>query len=393
MRWFRVVGAPFAALLLYACATPTPPAPTLTTPVRPAIEPGPPVSPSAPKNFSAATGGLSFADLPGWDVEDHAGALRAFTAGCGVSRDPDLRLVCGRARALGAADESRARAFLEANFRAERVGDQGLLTAYFAPSYEARSSEDGPFTAPVRARPADLVTFDLGLFDPGLAGRKLSGRADGGRLTPYPDRAEIEAVRPDHALAWMKPEELFFLQIQGSGMLTLPDGRRLRAVFSASNGKPFVPIARILRDRGVLPDNNTSGDAVLVWLAAHRGPEADEVMRQDPRYVFFNLEPDNGREPAGTAGVSLIPGRALAVDPTEHPMGGLYWIDARAPRLSGAFPVYQRLAMALDSGGAIKGAVRADLYAGSGPVAGREAGRVRHVLTLYRLAPIATPNP
>ena len=370
MNGFRAAGAGLAALSLYACATPgvvtrpSPPAPVPSAPPAPVVVP------------PRSEGELSFTDLPGWDAEDHASALQAFAAGCGVSRDADLRAVCARARALGPVDEVRARLFLETNFRAERIGNQGLLTAYFAPCYEARTSRDGPFTAPVRAKPADPLTQDLDSVD-----------------TAIPDRADIEAAPPDRVLAWMKPEELFFLQIQGSGILTLPDGRRLKAVFSASNGKPFVPIARILRDRGVLADNNTSGDAIMAWLAELRGPEADEVMRQNPRYVFFNLEPDDGREPAGTAGVALIPGRALAVDPAQHAMGELYWIDARAPALSGAFPVYQRLAMALDSGGAIKGAVRADLYAGSGPGAGREAGRVRHVLTLYRLAPIPAPTP
>ncbi|HEX4180442.1 MAG TPA: MltA domain-containing protein [Caulobacteraceae bacterium] len=319
--------------------------------------------------------------------------MRAFVSGCGVSRDPDLRAVCARARTLGPVDEAGARAFLEANFRAERIGDGGLLTAYFAPEYKARAAREDPFTAPVRARPSDLVSVDLGLFDPALAGHKLSGRVIDGRLSPYPDRMDIEASRADAPLAWMKPEELFFLQIQGSGILVLPDGRRLKAVFSASNGKPFTPIARTLRDRGVLPDNNTSGDAIMAWLADHRGSEADEVMRLNARYVFFNLAPDDGREPAGSAGVALIPGRALAVDPTQHPLGGLYWIDARAPALNGAFPVYQRLALALDTGGAIKGPVRADLYAGSGPGAGLEAGRVRHTLTLYQLMPIPVSAP
>jgi len=334
VSWFRAAGAPLAALSLYACATPA----VVTPPVSP-----PPV-PSAPPAAAPARaeGELAFADLPGWDAEDHAGALLAFAAGCGVSKDTDLRAVCARARALGPVDEPHARHFLETNFRAERVVGQGLLTAYFAPRYEARESRDGPFTAPVRAKPAALAVPDMGSFD-----------------TALPDRADIETAPQDHVLAWMRPEELFFLQIQGSGVLSLPDGRRMKAVFSASNGKPFVPIGRILRDRGVLPDNDTSGDAIMAWLAEHRGPEADEVMRQNPRYVFFNLEPDDGREPAGTAGVNLIPGRALAVDPTQHAMGELYWIDARAPALSGAFPVYQRLAMALDSGGAIKGAVRA----------------------------------
>jgi len=383
--WLRVASATLAALALYACATPgalTPPAPpSVATP------PAPPLAAAPPR----AQGEQGFASLPGWDAEDHVGALRAFAAGCGVSKDTDLLAVCARARALGPVDEASARLFLEANFRAERVGDRGLLTAYFAPCYEARESRDGPFTAPVLAKPAGPTVQDM--LDAAIAGRKLGDLAADAGPTTYPDRADIETTPPDHVLAWMKPEELFFLQIQGSGVLNLPDGRRLKAMFSASNGKPFVPIARILRDRGILADNNTSGDAIMAWLAEHRGPEADEVMRQNPRYVFFHLEPDDGREPAGTAGVALIPGRALAVDPAQHALGDLYWIDARAPVLGGAFPVYQRLAMALDSGGAIKGAVRADLYAGSGPGAGREAGRVRHVLTLYRLAPIAAPTP
>jgi membrane-bound lytic murein transglycosylase A len=382
MRWFRLAGAPLVALFLFGCAT-TPAPPRLQAPASiPPIASAPPLS-----------AGLRFADLPGWDQEDHAAALQAFESGCGVSRDFDLRAVCQRARALGPVDEASARGFLEANFRAERVGDQGLLTAYFAPQYEARETREGPFTAPVRKKPADLVMLDLGLFDPSLAGHKVSGHVIDGKFVPYGDRAEIEASRPDRALAWMKPEELFFLQIQGSGVLTLADGRRLKVTFSASNGKPFVGVAGILRQQGALADNNTSADAIRAWLADHRGPEADAVMQKNPRYVFFNIGPDDGHEPAGAAGAALIPGRAIAVDPSRHAMGGLYWIDASAPALSGAFPVYRRLAMALDAGGAIKGQVRADLYTGSGPEAGREAGRVRHALTLYQMAPVSTPTP
>jgi membrane-bound lytic murein transglycosylase A len=382
MRWFRLAGAPLLALTLYACATPGRLAP-----------PPPPSEPSSPAATENPSESSAFADLPGWSLEDHAAALRAFAAGCGVSKDADLRAVCTEARSLGSVDERQARLFLETHFRVEKIGEQGLLTSYFAPRYEARNEPEGVFTAPVLGRPADLVTIDLGQFDPTLAGHRLSGRVADGRLIPYPDRAEIEAGRADGALAWMKPEELFFLQIQGSGVLVMADGRRFKAVFNASNGKPFVPIARLLRDHGALADDSTSGDAIMAWLADHRGPEAEAIMRRDPRYVFFNLVPDDGREPAGSAGVALIPGRALAVDPAQHALGGLYWIDARAPALKGGFPVYQRLAMALDTGGAIKGAVRADLYAGSGAGAGQEAGRVRHVLTLYQLAPVPDAQP
>jgi membrane-bound lytic murein transglycosylase A len=208
-----------------------------------------------------------------------------------------------------------------------------------------------------------------------------------GTETPYPDRASIEASPPNGALAWMRPEELFFLQVQGSGVLVFEDGRRVKALYAAHNGRPFVGVANPMRDRGLLARDNTSGDAIRGWLAAHRGPEADEVMRINPRYAFFRLAPDDGKPPVGAANIPLPRGRAVAVDPAFHPMGELLWIEGEAPLLAGAFPSYRRLATALDTGGAIKGEMRADLYLGEGAAAGAEAGRVRHTLRLWRLIP------
>jgi len=375
--------AALAALTLAGCATQTPPA--VPGPVVP-IAPPPPVSSLPPASTDAPT--LAFATLAGWPDEDHLAALEAFRAGCSVSRDPDISRVCQLARSGTQRDEPAARLFLEANFRPQAVGDQGLLTAYFAPQYDARLSRSAEFSAPVRGLPADLVVLDLGAFEASFAGKKVTGRVAGGKFEPYPDRTAIETAPLDKPLAWMRPEELFFLQIQGSGILVLPDGRRVRAAFAGSNGKPFVGIATPMRDRGLLADNNTSGDAIRTWLADNRGPKADEVMRLNPRYVFFRLSEDDGKEAVGAAGVPLPAGRAIAVDPSQHAMGGLYWLDASAPKLAGAFPAYRRLAVALDVGGAIKGEVRADLYTGSGAVAGAEAGRVRHELRLYRLVPI-----
>jgi len=369
-----------AALLLSACASVTTPPPATTGPVAP-----PPVT-ASPTGAPTPTA-LSFSSLAGWADEDHLAALSAFRAGCGVAKEPAMARVCGLARDTAIRDEAGARAFLEAHFRPEPVGDEGLLTAYFAPQYEARMSRNGEFTAPVRGLPADLVVLDLGAFEPAFVGKKITGHVEGPTFVPYPDRAAIEAVPTDKPLAWMRPEELFFLQIQGSGVLVLPDGRRVRAAFAGHNGKPFVGIASAMRDQGLLPDNNTSGDAIRTWLAEHRGPEADAIMQLNPRYVFFKMAADDGKEPVGAAGVPLPPGRAIAVDPSRHAFGGLYWLDAAAPKLSGAFPTYRRLAVALDTGGAIKGDARADLYMGTGTAAGAEAGRVRHALRLYRLAP------
>lgn len=385
MRLARTLGALAAALTLFGCATPQGSAPGPAAPQPVAHGPGQvsPLPPSAPETRTVA-----FADLPGWDQEDHVAALAAFQTGCGAARENALHALCQRARETGILDETEARGFLEANFRVERVGDEGLLTAYFAPQYQAREHRQGPYTAPVRAKPADLVMLDLGLFDAGLAGKKVSGHVVDGKFTPYYDRAAIEAMPAPHALAWMKPEDLFVMQIQGSGVLTFPDGRKLKASFNGSNGKPFVGIAQVMRDKGLLTDSDTSGEAIRAWLSDHRGPEADAIMQQNPRYVFFKIGPDDGRDPVGAAGVALLPGRALAVDPSKHALGRVYWIDASAPALTGAFPTYRRLAMALDTGGAIKGLVRADLYTGVGVEAGVEAGRVRHRLRLDELQPV-----
>jgi membrane-bound lytic murein transglycosylase A len=269
--------------------------------------------------------------------------------------------------------ESDARTFLEANFRPEAIAATGLLTGYFTPVYDARNLPGGEFTAPVRPRPADLPVID--------AARR------GGVL--YADRAAIEARSASGALAWMRPEDLFFLQIQGSGVLVFPDGARKKAVFDGSNGAPFRGIAAPMRQQGLLVDDDTSAQSIHRWLSDHRGRAANGIMDLDPRYVFFRLTPDDGVLPAGAAGVTLIAGRSLAVDPGAHDLGELLWIDASSPALVGAFPTYQRLAMALDTGGAIKGEARADLYFGLGPAAGMEAGRVRHVLRLYRFTPVA----
>jgi membrane-bound lytic murein transglycosylase A len=374
----RAVAIALCALILSACASARPPqAPPSAAPPS-VLTPEPP-----PPERS-----LPVSALPGWAGEDHAAAFAAFRETCGVARDAALARTCRGARAIGPLPEDQARRYFEANFRAKTTGAEGVLTAYFAPEYPARHIPDSEFSAPLRPTPTDLRVVDAGLFDPVQAGRPGAALDPGdGVLRPYPDRAGIEATSPGAALAWMRPEDLFFLQIQGSGVLTFADGARVKALYAANNGRPFVGVANPMRTRGLLAADNTSGEAIRGWLAAHRGPQAEEIMRLNPRYVFFRLAPDDGRQPVGAANVPLPPRRAIAVDPAFHAMGEPVWIDAEAPILKGAFPAYRRLVMALDTGGAIKGEVRADLYLGQGAVAGAEAGRVRHALRMYRLVP------
>ncbi|THD74583.1 MAG: transglycosylase [Phenylobacterium sp.] len=306
----------------------------------------------------------TFRDLPGWTAEDHAAAYAAYRETCGASSDPAMARICRLARATGPLDEAAARQFFESNFTPDPVTTQGVLTAYFAPEYPARRRPEAEFTAPVRPKPADLT-------------------AGGGA---YADRAAIEGRTAEDALAWMRPEDLFLLQVQGSGTLRFEDGRKMKALYAATNGRPYLAIGGPMHAQGLL-SGEVSADAIHAWLATHRGPEAQAVMQLNPRYSFFRLSRDDGRPPSGSAHVPLVAGRALAIDPAYHAYGELLWIAADRPVLPGARPSYHRLAMTLDTGGAIRGPARADLYLGEGAAAGTEAGRVHHRLTLWRLAP------
>lgn len=353
------IGALSLLLFAAACAS-TPP---VVGPTLPGPGPGPgPTTPPAPVE------GMSLTALPGWAEEDHLAGFRAYVAGCVRARGAAAEAVCARARDLAARrlSPSDARTFLESNFVATEArtddGRAGLLTAYFAPEYPARRTPDDEFDAPVLSRPANLS--EVG------------------------DRAAIEAgSAQSSALAWMKAEDLFFLQIQGSGTLTFPDGARLRAAYAADNGAKFVGIARPMAERGLLPANGTSGDAIRAWLSDHRGAQAREVMALNPRYIFFGVSPDDGNEATGAAGVPLPARRSVAVDPSRWSYGEAVWIEADGGNLVGARASYRGLVMALDTGSAIRGPVRADLYIGRGDAAGQEAGAVRHPLRMWRLTP------
>ena len=368
MRGAKAGAVALALVLLAGCATTPASAPPSPAPVSP--------RPVPPRPAPTAPAGLNPASLPGWTGEDHLAAFEAYAVGCAAAREAAARVQCARAMQIKQTSkpvtQAAARAFFETGFTVVEAGtadgQPGLLTAYFAPEYAARTAPDTEFDAPVLARPAGWT-----------------------RGQTLPVRAGIEAdpqgVSGAPPLAWMRAEDLFFMQIQGSGYLTLEDGSRVRAAYAADNGQPFTGIARPMAERGLLPQNGTSGDAIRGWLAAHRGPEARAVMALNPRYIFFKLDPDDGGDPAGAAGIPLPARRAIAVDPASWRYGDLVWISADGGNLTGAQGSYQGLVMALDTGWAIRGPVRADLYMGRGEAAGAEAGTVRHPLRMWRLVP------
>ena len=277
-----------------------------------------------------------FLKLPGWDQEDTLGALAGLRAGCRVARVPALAGVCQDLARQAPGDATAARLFFETRFDIVPVEAPGLLTGYFSPEYDARLIPDSEFSAPLRARPADLVVPSA---VPGASTASVNaavGRLVSGRLEPYPDRAEIEQLGLGRPLMWLRPEDLFFLQIQGSGTAILPGGERRKLAYDGSNGRTFIGLGKIMRERGLLADNATSAEEIRQWLVRHRGPEAAALMQLNPRYVFFSVSADDGQEPVGSAGVPLPPGRAIAVDPGSTAVGGLYWIDAQAPVAGGA---------------------------------------------------------
>jgi membrane-bound lytic murein transglycosylase A len=374
----RRLAAALTALTLAGCATMPPARIVHTAPMHGGGY-------AATHDVPATPGVSSLANLIGWREEDHLAALSAVRMACQTNHDPAMQKVCAQAAVLASPTDAAAKAFLETHFRPEILSGPGILTAYFAPEYPARHEPDAIFSAPVRGRPDDLVLPDSAYGD--LSGRKARQSVNG-QLGPYPTRITIELVPPDHALAWMRPEDLFFLQIQGSGGLVFPDGGREKAIYAADNGQTFTPISSLMVKKGLLAPGHGSGEAIHAWLADHRGAEAQAVMNLNPRYVFFNLVSDDGSDPVGAAGTPLPAGRAIAVDPTWHRYGEIYWVDAVSPTLAGAMRTYRRTVVALDTGSAIKGNVRADLYMGRGTQAGVEAGRVRHTLVLVRLVPI-----
>lgn len=349
----------------------------------------------------------SFADLPGWTTDGPAPALAALQRSCqrltaladDVAIKPaevggtvrDWRGPCAAAAAVPAGDDAAARTFFEQWFvphlAANNDRPDGLFTGYYEPELKGSLTPGGPYRVPLYGRPADLVTVDLGLFREDWRGTNIAGRVRNGTLRPYPTRAEIDrgalagTKRTDGApleLVWVDDAvDAFFLQIQGSGRVMLADGSLMRVGYAASNGHPYVAVGRELIQRGALTRDNVSMPAIRAWLAAHP-TETSAVLDKDPSFVFFRplpppASPDDG--PPGAEGVPLMPGRSLAVDRKFLPLGVPVWLDADDPVTPGAR--LRRLLIAQDTGGAIRGPVRGDLFWGHGADAAQHAGQMK----------------
>ena len=347
----------------------------------------------------------SFADLDGWTGDRHSLALAAFLKSCGPRArggEPgpasgEWRTICAAAALEPGGDDRSARVFFETWFRPFAVtgagNGSGLFTGYYEPDVSGSRARKEGFEIPLYRRPDDLITVDLGLFRSDLAGRRIAGRARGGNLLPFESREHIEQGSLSGKgleIAWLADAvDAFFLHIQGSGRIILEDDGVMRVGYSGQNGHPYTAIGRVLVERGELDLEQVSMQTIRAWLAANPG-RAREIMVENASYIFFHEVEGDG--PIGALGAVLTPGRSLAVDPRHVPLGAPVWLETEAMKASigAAMPPIRRLMMAQDTGGAIKGTVRGDIFFGSGEAAGQRAGRMKDRGRYFILLPASS---
>jgi len=347
---------------------------------------GKPVLVSPDKKLKAHI--IAFADLSRWQRDAHEKALATFKRSCRTITKAnqtrkrrgfmgtygDWSGVCRRADKVVPNNRKAARLFFEQNFAPAQMlsqGEKSLFTGYFEPELAASLTRTKTYSVPLYRRPKDL--------------------RDGNQA--YYTRAEIEAgALQNRGLEFVylkNPVDAFFLHIQGSGRLFLDNGKILRVGFAGKNGRPYTAIGKVLIDRGEIARKNISMQSIRTWLSANT-PQAAGVMQANQSFIFFkplkNTDPNLG--PPGAQGVPLTAQRSLAIDKTLHAYGMPMWVETEVPALnSGTSTVFHRLMVAQDTGSAIKGAIRGDIFWGSGKAAGDIAGKLKQPGKLYLLLP------
>ena len=365
----------------------------------------PPPAPVVPVPFTpvARFDVAAWKSVDGWYADNPLEAWTAFVAGCTALRSrPEWQPACEQAQRQPARGAEEARRFFEAQFDPWRItyadeqgrsADSGLITGYFEPVLRGARTRGAGYDVPLYAVPDDLITVDLGELYPALKGERIRGRLAGRRVVPYYDRAALSRgdLLRGKEIVWIDGAvDAFFLQIQGSGRVTLPDGQVLRLAYADQNGHPYRAIGRYLVERGELTVEQATAPALRQWLLDH--PERlTEVLNANPSVVFFREEKltDPALGPRGALGVPLTAGRSIAIDPRQLPLGAPVFLSTTYP-VANAAPApaaFARLVLAQDTGGAIRGAVRADLFWGLGPQAGELAGTMRQQGRLWLLWP------
>jgi membrane-bound lytic murein transglycosylase A len=311
----------------------------------------------------------------------------------GETSAPAFEAACKAALALqDKVTAAQARAFFERHFQPHRVVHdalEGLFTGYYEPVLEGSRTKEGRFQTPLLKRPPDLVTV-VPETRGAAAGSLTHARRTAAGLVPFATRAEIEAGalagQSLELLYLADPVDKFFLQVQGSGRIRLPDGSFVRVQYDGKNGHPYSSIGRYLIDKGLLAADKLSLGAIGRWLKADVD-RARHVMNQNASYVFFREMPATAEGPLGAIEVPLIAGRSLAIDPGVHRLGSPIYVSVPTLKPPGYTRAFNRLMVAHDVGSAIRGPERGDIYFGSGTEAGRLAGVTKHAGRFFVLLP------
>ena len=349
--------------------------------------------PPAPISWATSLKPVGWDALPGWIEDRLSEAWSAFLRSCGVLRSrPAWQQVCASAASVDPNDEAAIRQFLEAGFAPHAVvnpdgSDSGMVTGYYEPLLKGGRTPNGANRYAIYGVPDDLLTIDLSEVYPELKNMRLRGRLDGKRVVPYYPRADIESGKggaTGKELLWVEDAlALFYLQVQGSGRVLLDTGDTVRVGYADQNGHPYRSIGRVLVERGELTLDQASMQGIKAW--AERNPDrVAELLNQNASYVFFKEAPVTADGPTGSLGVPLTAGRSLAVDTRAVPLGAPVFLATTFPNSTQPL---NRLMVAQDTGGAIRGAVRADFFWGFGEEAGAQAGRMRQSGRMWVLLP------
>jgi membrane-bound lytic murein transglycosylase A len=382
-----------AIFILAACASPAPQPVADCTATTSCPSCPPPVTAESAKPPEKPLQPANWTDLPGWQSDDPLPAFEAFRSSCGaIESQPWWYGSCVSARATEVSTAAAARAWFEAQFQPWALVNpdgnrEGLVTGYYEPLLKGSRTRRPPYLSPLFAPPDDLVTVDLAEVYPELKNLRLRGRIEGRKLVPYYTRAEWaqqEDGRTSGALIWIDdPLDLFFMQIQGSGQVVLDDGSRVRVSYADQNGHPFRSIGRWLVEQGQIKLEQASMQGIKAWARANP-KRLQEMLNANPSLVFFRELAIEGSGPPGALGVPLTPGRSIAVDPRAVTLGAPVFLATTWPNDSKPL---NRLMLAQDTGGAIRGAARADFYWGSGAEAGTLAGKMRQRGSMWVLMP------
>lgn len=331
--------------------------------------------------------------LTGWTDDDILPAFDAFLRSCAVLRNQPLwQETCSQADTMRGQDSATLRQFFESRFVPHQVlnsdgsGD-GLITGYYEPLLKGSRKQSKRYRFPLYTTPDELLVVDLGEVYPELKNMRLRGRLQGRKVVPYYSRAEIErnpAPLQGKELLWVDDAiDLFFLQIQGSGRVALENGEVVRIGYSEQNGHPYKSVGRLLVERGELPLEKASMQGIKAW--GQKNPaRLNELLYQNSSFVFFRELPAGVPGPLGSLGVPLTAGRSLAIDPRAVPQGAPVFLATTWPNTDKRL---HRLMVAQDTGGAIKGSVRADFFWGFGPEAGDQAGKMKQSGRMWVLMP------